>query len=204
MASWCPHPVGPVGTTGWATGLSEQARGTGQATNTGVAGPPAVPTNPNNLLSLTTAIGSIVGGSAAGPLLAAATGASKKSKSLLKLLQYNGTDSVVTFLAKFTCMAEYLQWNESDKFHHLCASLKGAAGQVLWGIGPNANASTVVGLLWTRFGNEMQVEHFHAELRARRHKPGETLQMLYLDICKMVSLAHQLLASKLTMHVAKQ
>jgi len=36
--------------------------------------------------------------------------------------------SLETFLAKFDQMAKYLKWNNIDKFHHLCASLEGAAG----------------------------------------------------------------------------
>ena len=93
-----------------------------------------------------------------------------------------------TFLAKL--MAKCLKWNDSDKFHHLCASLEGAAGQVLWGLKSDATADTVISLLRTRFGHELQVERFRAELRARRRKRGESLQSLYLDITRMVSLAH--------------
>ena len=64
-------------------------------------------------------------------------------------------------------MAKYLKWNNSDKFHHLCASLEGAAGQVLWGLKSDATADSVISLLRTQFGNELQVERFRAELRAR-------------------------------------
>jgi len=49
-------------------------------------------------------------------------------------------------------------------FHHLCASLEGATGQVLWGLQADATTATVVGLLRTRFGHEMQAECFRAEL----------------------------------------
>jgi len=69
-----------------------------------------------------------------------------KSKSLLKLLPYDGTVSLETFLAKFEQMAVYLKWNETDRFHHLCASLEGAAGQVLWGLKDGASADTVITL----------------------------------------------------------
>ena len=103
---------------------------------------------------------------------------------------YDGTGSLETFLAKFEQMAVYLKWNEIDRFHHLCASLEGAAGQVLWGLKGDASAATVTALLRTRFGNEMQVERFRAELQARKRKHNETLQSLYLDITRMVSLAH--------------
>ena len=69
-------------------------------------------------------------------------------------------------------MAQYLGWNEVDKYYHLCACLEGATGQVLWDAGPQATTASVVRLLRTRFGNELQAERFKAELRARRRKPG--------------------------------
>ena len=91
-----------------------------------------------------------------------------KPKNLLKLLPYNGEESLETFLAKFDYMARYLKWKEADKFFHLCTSLEGPAGQVLWGLKPDATADSVVSLLRTQFGNELQIERFRAELRARR------------------------------------
>ena len=42
-------------------------------------------------------------------------------KSLMKLSRYDGTTSLETFLAKFTSMADYMNWDESDRYHHLCA-----------------------------------------------------------------------------------
>jgi len=91
-------------------------------------------------------------------------------------------------------------------FHHLCASLECNAALVLWGLTPGATTATVVNLLRTRFGHEMQAERFRAELRARRHKPGESLQSLYLEISRMASLAHPLAESvpELAAHVAKE
>ena len=88
-------------------------------------------------------------------------------------------------------MAADLQWNEVDRYHHLCACLEGAAGQVLWDTSPKATVNSILGLLHTRFGNELQAERFKAELCAHRHKLGESLQQLnYLDITILVALAH--------------
>jgi len=39
-----------------------------------------------------------------------------RPKNLLKLLLYNGEESLETFLAKFDYMARYLKWKETDKF----------------------------------------------------------------------------------------
>jgi len=50
--------------------------------------------------------------------------------------------------------AEYYSWTDSDRPHHLRASMDGAAGQVLWEAGPQTTADDVVRLLRNRFGNQ--------------------------------------------------
>jgi len=55
----------------------------------------------------------------------------KAGRPLIKLQPYNGSRSMDTFLMKFSHMANYLRWDDEGTFHHLCASLEGAAGQVL-------------------------------------------------------------------------
>jgi len=126
------------------------------------------------------------------------------AKYLLKLNPYNGEDHLETFLAKFRYMGKYVGWSERDRFHHLCASLKGEAGQVLWDHASNATADSVIELLRTRFGNELHIERFRAELRARWRKCGEPLQSLYLDIVRMATLAHPNGDVNLTQHVARE
>jgi len=142
----------------------------------------------------------------AGPAAAAALDTNPHARSLMKLTTYDGNDSLETFLEKFGRMAQYLGWKEGDMFHHLCASLDGNAGRVLWGLKPGANTATVIVLLRTRFGHEMQAERFRAERRARRREPGESLQSLYLDISRMSSLAHPVgvAVPELAAHVAKE
>jgi len=93
-------------------------------------------------------------------------------KVLMKLMTYDGSGSLETFLAKFSKLAEYMQWNDTDRYYHLCASLNGIAGQVLWDAGPQATVADVIGLLRTCFGNELQAERFKAELKVRRHRTG--------------------------------
>jgi len=115
------------------------------------------------------------------------------SLSLIKLQPYNATGSLDTFLARFQRMARYLDWTEEDQYYLLCASLEGAAGQVLWDTGPQATTGSIIHLLRTRFGSELQVVRFKAELRARRRGSGEPLQRLYREICRLVALAPILL-----------
>jgi len=86
-------------------------------------------------------------------------------------------------------MADYLRWDEEDTFHHLCASLEGAMGQVLWGVSPRTTTADIVHLLQTRFGTQLQVECFKAELHAKWRTQGESLWQLYQDICRLLTLA---------------
>jgi len=66
--------------------------------------------------------------------------------------------------------------------YHLCGSLEGAAGQVLEGLPTDAKTTDVIKLL--------QAERFKAELLARRRRTDETLQHLYREVSRLVSLAY--------------
>jgi len=125
-------------------------------------------------------------------------------KVLMKLMTYDGSGSLETFLAKFSRLAEYMRWDDTDRYYHLCASLDGIAGQVLWDAGPQPTVADVVALLRTRFGNELHAERFKAEIKARRCRTGESLQQLYQDISKMVALAFPNEGPALVNHVAKE
>ena len=48
----------------------------------------------------------------------------------------------------------------------------------------------LVRLLRKRFGSSDQAERFRTELHMRRRRPNETLQSLYKDICRLMSLAY--------------
>jgi len=89
----------------------------------------------------------------------------RMTSQMPKLQHFDGSGSLDTFLPKFQSMASYLRRNEEDAMYHLCGSLEGAAGQVLWDIGPRATTADVVQLLQTRFGTQLQVERFKVELR---------------------------------------
>ena len=107
-----------------------------------------------------------------------------------KLGTYNGSTCLETFLARFNNCARYFGWNFEDQLLQLCASLEGPAGQVLWD-GENQNTvGGVMQFLRNRFGAINQAERFRAELKARRRKPGESLQALYQDLCRLMALAY--------------
>jgi len=116
------------------------------------------------------------------------------SRQMLKLQRYMGADS----------LRQYLQWNEDDAMYHLCGSLEGAAGQVLEGLLTTANMTDVIQLLQTRFGTKLQAERFNAELSARWRQPDETLQHLYREISRLVSLAYPSKGTDFTDHVGKE
>jgi len=124
--------------------------------------------------------------------------------SELKLQRYTGTNSLETFLHKFHSMSRYLQWNEDDAMYHLCGSLEGAAGQVLEGLPTNAKTMDIIQLLQTRFGTKLQAERFKAELLAQWRQPDETLQHLYREISRLVSLAYPSKDTDFTDHVGKE
>jgi len=74
----------------------------------------------------------------------------------------------------------------------------------LWDAGTQATVADVIGLLRTRFGNELQAERFKAEIKVRRRRTGESLQQLYQDISKLVALAYPKEEPALVNHVAKE
>ena len=123
---------------------------------------------------------------------------------MLKLQRYTGADSLETFICKFNSMKQYLQWNEDHAMYHLYGSLEGAAGQVLEGLPTTVKTADVIKLLETRFGTKLQVERFKAKLGARRRQKDETVQHLYREISKLVSLAYPLKDTDFTDHVCKE
>jgi len=108
----------------------------------------------------------------------------------MKLQYYDGSESLETFLLKFQHLAAYMKWNDRNRFHHLCASLQGPAGQVLWELPTNATMAQLERLLQTQFGMELQAESYRAKLRTWCRDKGETLQDLYRDISLLLQLAY--------------
>jgi len=118
-----------------------------------------------------------------------ASAESKSKRPLFKLDKYDGSTSLDTYLWKFNQLAEYLQWDERDKFYNLCASLDGPAGQVLRELSTNRTTGELEDLLQARFGTQKQAVSFQAKLRARRRAENATLQDLHRDISCLVQLA---------------
>ena len=108
----------------------------------------------------------------------------------VKLGNYDENACLQSFLARFKNCAEYFEWDDSDKLFQLRASLVGSAGQILWDAGKKVEVNRIVALLKARFDSENQAERFRAELQSRKRSKGESLQKLYPDVCRLISLAY--------------
>src|SRR6266516_882255 len=95
------------------------------------------------------------------------------------------------FLARFDNFATYFKWTESDKLFHLRNSLPSKTGNILWDGGKYNTVPELITLLQNRFGSSNQTERYRMELNARRRGPKEILQSLYLDIKRLLALAHK-------------
>ena len=107
----------------------------------------------------------------------------------LKLVTFNGSKCLKTFLAKFENCSDYYEWTEEEKLCHLRASLEGPVGQVLWDTGQQSSVDEVVGLLKNRFGCLSEEERYRSELKARRRRREESLQSVYQDVRRLMALA---------------
>jgi transposase InsO family protein len=115
----------------------------------------------------------------------------RNRKDWIKCDKYDGSVSLDIFLCQFYTCADYNGWNEADQLSQLKAALRGRAAQVL--IGEPGSAMTLKELidkLQHQFGTEGQSAQYRNQLRMRRRARGETLQQLYLDINRLVTLAH--------------
>jgi len=107
-----------------------------------------------------------------------------------RLGRYDGTTCLETFLARFDRRVKYMGWDAEDQQFNLSVSLDGVAGQILWDTEACSTVEGTIQLLRNRFGNVNQQERFRAELKSRKRKPGESLQELYQDVCRLMSLAY--------------
>ena len=105
----------------------------------------------------------------------------------VKLGTYDGSTCVEAFLANVKKFVAFLQWDEETKLFHLCMSLRGLAGQLLWDLGLDVTLVELTCLLRKWFGTMDQAERFRAELQTQRCKAAEaalcSARSLYNDIC---------------------
>jgi len=115
----------------------------------------------------------------------------KQKTPMAKLEAYAGQGaSLEAFLAKFESHSRYFGWTEEHRLFQLQNRLTGTAATVLWGGGGAQDSSAeLIRLLKDQHGSVNQTERFWMELKARRRKPGESLQTLYQDVKRLMCLA---------------
>ena len=107
----------------------------------------------------------------------------------LSLGTFNGKTDLDTFLVRFETCSRHFGWSKSEKVFHLINALTDSAEPIVKEVGPFGTLEGILELLQSRFGNILRIETFHADLRKRRRRPNETLQDLYLDLCRLRALA---------------
>ena len=102
---------------------------------------------------------------------------------------FDGSTDLDTFLVRLESCSRYFGWSESEKVFHLMNALTGSAEPIVKEVGPTGSLEHVLELLQSRFGTKLYIDKFHAELRRRKRGSDETLQELYLDLCRLRVLA---------------
>ena len=122
-------------------------------------------------------------------LSASATGPQVTQRKQLRLEKYDGSSTPLeTFLAKYDNCVKYNRWSAEERAVFLRDSLNGNASQVLWESSSDASAEDIIRLLRNRFGSFNQMERYRAELHAKRRMRGESAQVLYQDIKRLLAL----------------
>ena len=102
---------------------------------------------------------------------------------------FNGKTDLDTFLVRFETCSRHFGWSRSERVFHLMNALTESAEPIIKEVGPTGTQELILEILQNRFGNRLRRETFHADLRNRKRGRGESLQDLYLDLCKLRALA---------------
>ena len=102
---------------------------------------------------------------------------------------FNGRTDLDTFLVRFEKCSRHFGWSEKEKVFHLMNALTESAEPILKEVGPAGTLERILELLQDKFGNKLSFEKFHADLQNRRRGRSESLQDLYLDLCRLRALA---------------
>ena len=98
---------------------------------------------------------------------------------------YKGKTDLDTFLVRLETCSRYFNWSDSEKVFHLMNSQTESASSIVKVVGPGGTLEQILELLQVRFGNRARRAKFLADLHNRKRGPKETLQELYLDLCKL-------------------
>ncbi|GBN24984.1 hypothetical protein AVEN_201806-1 [Araneus ventricosus] len=106
------------------------------------------------------------------------------SRPMVKSLTFEGQTSWTVFKTQFDVVSSANGWNNRIKASQLVASLRGSAAEVLQGIPSDklTDLTTLEKALEARFGDSHLIQFYRNELKTRRQKPGESLQVLAADV----------------------
>ncbi|GBL91046.1 hypothetical protein AVEN_70446-1, partial [Araneus ventricosus] len=114
------------------------------------------------------------------------------SRPTVKPLTFDGLTSRTFFKTQFNVVSSTNGWTDFVKASQLVASLRGSAAEVLQGIPADklTDLTTIEKALESRFGDSHLTQFYRTELKTRRQKPGESLQVLAADVERLMSLAY--------------
>ncbi|GBN16552.1 hypothetical protein AVEN_141488-1 [Araneus ventricosus] len=114
------------------------------------------------------------------------------SRPTVKSLTFDGQTSWTVFKTQFDVVSSANGWNNRVKASQLVASLRGSAAEVLQGIPSDklTDLMTIENALEARFGDSHLTQFYRTELKTRRQKPGESLQVLAANVERLMSLAY--------------
>ena len=102
---------------------------------------------------------------------------------------FNGKTDLDTFLVRFETCSRHFGWSRSERVFYLMNALTESAEPIVKEVVPTGTLELILELLQNRFGNRLRRETFHADLRNRKRGRGESLQDLYLDLCRLRAVA---------------
>lgn len=105
---------------------------------------------------------------------------------------FDGSSSWSIYKIQFDAAVRFNGFDEQRSALSLVSALRGNAAEVLQlvGAGGSIALGDLVGALELRFGNAHLRQVHSLALSSRRQRRDETLQQLYIDICRLARLAH--------------
>ncbi|KAF8793060.1 hypothetical protein HNY73_004589 [Argiope bruennichi] len=114
------------------------------------------------------------------------------TRPTVKPLTFDGQTSWTVFKTQFDVVSSTNGWTDVVKASQLVASLRGSAAEVLQGIPSEklTDLMTIEEALESRFGDSHLTQFYRTQLKTRRQKAGESLQVLAADVQRLMSLAY--------------
>ncbi|GBO13195.1 hypothetical protein AVEN_47863-1 [Araneus ventricosus] len=113
------------------------------------------------------------------------------SRPTVKPLTFDGLTSWTVFKTQFD-VSSTNRWTDFLKASQLVASLRGSVAEVLQGIPADklTDLTTIEKALESRFGGSHLPQFYRTELKTRRQKSQESLQVMAADVERLMNLAY--------------